>query len=370
MTARDPAVLSFSNNVVGMVKGKVTTMMSQKLLQAMAIHEELDLFGMNYVVDPQSSYAAAIQSRDAIDYLKFPRQTLEYRGGDCDDLSILYCALLESVGIETAFITTPGHIYMALALDMSADQARKAFQRPDELILRDGKAWLPLEITERGSGFMAAWQAGAKEWRENLARNQAALLPIHDAWRVFEPVGLPGAAPSLSLPPQSALLPRFLAEHEKFVSREIFAQEAKLQADIKRQESPKAVNQLGVLYARYGLFEKAEREFQRILAKTEYAPALLNLGNLSYARSDPAKALQFYERAYRKDPTNAYVLLAMARVSHDMENYGQVKQMYGQLKTVDPDLANQYAYLDLRGEEATRAADLSGVKESIEWVTE
>lgn len=62
------------------------------------------------MVDPQSSYVTAIQARDAVDCLKFPRQTLEYRGGDCDDLSILYCALLESVGIETAFIATPGHI--------------------------------------------------------------------------------------------------------------------------------------------------------------------------------------------------------------------------------------------------------------------
>ncbi len=370
VTARDPAVPSFSSNVVGMIKGKVTTKMSQKLLQAMAIHEELDLFGLSYVVDPQSSYATAIQARDAVDYLKFPRQTLEYRGGDCDDLSILYCALLESVGIETAFITTPGHISMAFALDMSADQARKAFQRPDELILREGKAWLPVEITGRGSGFMAAWQAGAREWRENLARNQAALLPVRDAGKVFEPVGLPGAPPSFSIPPQAALLPRYLAEHEKFVSREIFAQEAKLQADIKKQESPKAVNQLGVLYARYGLFEKVEREFQRIFAKTEHLPALLNLGNLCYARNDPAKALQFYERAYRKDPENAHVLLALARVNHDLENYGQVKQMYGQLKMVDPDLASSYAYLDLRGEEATRAADLSEVKERIEWVAE
>ena len=33
------------------------------------------------------------------------KQTLEYRAGDCDDLSILYSALLESVGVETAFIT-------------------------------------------------------------------------------------------------------------------------------------------------------------------------------------------------------------------------------------------------------------------------
>jgi transglutaminase-like putative cysteine protease len=35
-----------------------------------------------------------------------------YRAGDCDDLSILYCSLLEAIGIRTAFVTIPGHIFM------------------------------------------------------------------------------------------------------------------------------------------------------------------------------------------------------------------------------------------------------------------
>ncbi len=34
-------------------------------------------------------------------------------GGDCDDLSILVCSLFEAVAIDTAFITVPGHIFMA-----------------------------------------------------------------------------------------------------------------------------------------------------------------------------------------------------------------------------------------------------------------
>ena len=80
---------------------------------ALGIFEALRLYGMNYVRDPGSAYDLLSVDSMAVDYLQFPYQTLQYKAGDCDDLSILYCTLLEAVGIETAFVTVPGHIYMA-----------------------------------------------------------------------------------------------------------------------------------------------------------------------------------------------------------------------------------------------------------------
>jgi hypothetical protein len=40
------------------------------------------------------------------------------------------------------------------------------------------------------------------------------------------------------------------------------------------------------------------------------------------------------------------------------------------LKAVDPNLADRFAYLDLKGEEATRAADAAGVRETVVWEEE
>ena len=57
----------------------------------------------------------------------------------------------------------------------------------------------------------------------------------------------------------------------------------------------------------------------------------------------------------------------MARVNHELENYGIVRKAYNKLKAVDPELAEQFAYLSLRGEEAARAAEISAVKEVIVW---
>ena len=44
-----------------------------------------------------------------------------------------------------------------------------------------------------------------------------------------------------------------------------------------------------------------------------------------------------------------------------------MKKVYAELKVKDPDLALQFAYLDLKGEEATRAANAAGVNGVVVW---
>ena len=44
--------------------------------------------------------------------------------------------------------------------------------------------------------------------------------------------------------------------------------------------SPKYINKLGVLYAKYELTDKALVQFNKILKTREYYPALINMGNI------------------------------------------------------------------------------------------
>ena len=78
-------------------------------------------------------------------------------------------------------------------------------------------------------------------------------------------------------------------------------------------------------------------------------------------------SLEFYERAERISPDNPKVLLAVARVHHNLENFGSVQDAYGRLKEIDPGLAARFSYLDLRGEEATRAAEIGQVTGVVVW---
>ena len=368
VTSLDPAVLTFSKNVAGIAKGTRGTAMNPNLLMGIALYVALGQYGMTYAVDPKSPYSESVKKRSEVDFLQFPRQTLEYRAGDCDDLSILYSALFESAGIETAFLTIPGHIFMAFSLGIKPDEARKTFQRPDDLIVWDGVVWLPLEVTVFGGKFLDAWQMGAKEWRENVAKQQAALYPVHEAWKEYESVGFASGTFQVSVPPRDKVSVAYQQEVETFVEREISMEVAKLQAEIQKQpDAVQAMNRLGVLYAKYGLLDRAERQFSEVLQKEEYAPTLMNLGNISFLRKDMTRAKDYYERAYAKKPDDPKVVLNVARVNHEMENYGIVRELYAKLKTLDSTLADQFAYLDLRGEEATRASEMSGAREVIIW---
>lgn len=291
VTSKDPGVLGFAKQVDSLVKGKGGQAVSPTLLAGIGVHEALRLYGIQYASDPKTPYTELSQKKQEADFLAFPRETFLYRSGDCDDLSILYASLFESLGIETAFITVPGHIFMAFCLGMDPSEAKSTFSRVEDLIFQNGKTWIPIEVTARSEGFLLAWQEGAKEWREFDSRQQAGFLPIRDGWQSYEPVGLPGTQ-LLSLPADDKVVDAFTKETTRFIEREIYPRVAAIQAEIKStNESPKAVNKLGVLYARYGQYDTAERELLRAIRGDEYMPALLNLGNIYYLKGDAENAL-------------------------------------------------------------------------------
>jgi tetratricopeptide (TPR) repeat protein len=370
VTAKDPMVLTFSKNVAGMVKDKGSRAVDNNLLIGMALHKALSLYGMTYIIDPRTPYAEFSKQKDAIDFLQFPRQSLEYKAGDCDDLSILYSSLLGALGVEAAFITVPGHILVALALEVSPDEARKSFLNPDELIFHGGKVWIPVEITELKAGFLEAWQTGAREWREYSANDQAGFFPLYDAWKLYEPVGLPPGGREITLPPEDRIVSEYLQEVVRFIDREIYPRVNKLQSEIARTGSVRAMNNLGVLYARYGLHDKAEEQFQDALRTQEFVPALINLGNIYYLKGDMNSASVYYDRAYRLEPNDPKVLLCVARVNHELGNYEVAQSTYSKLESRDPELAKQFAYLTLTGTESARAAEVGRLKERVVWEDE
>jgi hypothetical protein len=369
VTAKDPVVLKFAKNTAGIVNESGMRAVNENLRMAMAMHEALSLYGMSYVVDPTTPYEKFSQNTTAVDYLQFPKQSLDYRAGDCDDLSILYCALLESIGVETAFITTPGHIHTAFSVNLSPEAAASTFSDSDDLIFHDDKTWVPVEITTIDEGFLKAWEDGAKLWREASAREKAGFFSVRDAWQVYNPVGLSGGSGAVQYPNEAKVTAVYIEEMEKYIDREIYPQVVKLRREIDQSGgSIKLVNRLGVLYARYGLIDKAEREFNKALAqRKDYVPTLLNLGNIHYLNGEYDKAMTYYSRASKKDPDNPKAVLCVARVNHEMENYGTVRKQYDKLKKIDPELADRFAYLDLKGDEAVRAAEAAKIKEAVVW---
>jgi hypothetical protein len=368
VTAKDPKVLNFAKTVASLTKDKGPQAVDRNLQSAMAIFKSLDLYGLNYVIDPKTPFIEMSALENQVDYLQFPRQTLEFRAGDCDDLSILYSALLESVGIETAFVTVPGHIFAAFRLETLAKEASRDFTNTADLIVRDAEVWVPVEVTERKEGFLRAWQEGAREWREASAKGTAGFHPIHEAWMIYEPVGLPGGGGELAMPSSDSIVAAYLQEMIRFVDREIYPKVSRLEQEIGADGgTPAERNRLGILYAKYGKWDKAEEEFLQALSRGDYTPALVNLGNLYFQKKNFDNARGYYERAAQLDPKNATVQLCLAKVYHEQEEFELARASYEILKTADAALAERFAYLGTADDTAARAGDIGTRRETVLW---
>jgi tetratricopeptide (TPR) repeat protein len=224
----------------------------------------------------------------------------------------------------------------------------------------DGRAWMPVETTIIEDGFLKAWLIGSKEWRDNSTRKNAFLFTTKDAWKIYEPVGLFGSS-TLTLPDSDRVVREYVAEVQRFINREISSIERKLISEIDRSGgNANTVNRLGVLYARYGLEEKAISAFNRILKTDEYAPSLMNLGNVYYLQDEYEAALVYYERAYQQEPDNPRVLLGLTRVYQKLGEQEEANKAYSRLKRIDPSLADEYAYLGKANGDGSRAFHPNG----------
>lgn len=368
VTTRDTQIQPLARNLAALARQNRRDAVSSNFQLGVMMFLGMVDQGLAYVIDPTSAYEELSQNPLAIDSVQFPRQTLNFRGGDCDDLSVLFATLMESVGVPTAFLTIPGHIFVAFQLDMTADEAESTFAQPRDLIFRDdGSVWVPVEITLLESGFVEAWTTGAQQWREYAPAGRAGFFPTAEAWNTYLPVAYNGDEQIRAFN-ENAIAQEFTGSMTAFVKREIADRELAIKSRLQRSpDNVRLHNRLGVLYARYGLTEDALLSFQEAIDREEYAPALANLGNIAFLEDDFFAAEDYYSRALDADPRDEAGLLGLARVSHELENYGTVTRYYEQVKELNPSLALQFSYLELRGEEAARASDAAQIGNRVFW---
>jgi tetratricopeptide (TPR) repeat protein len=365
VSSKDPESLRISRVIASSVNDALLPGMNPVLQKAIAVHESMRLLKLNYQSDPSSAIVSG--NRTAMDFLQFPQQTLAFRSGDCDDLSILYASLFESMGVPAAFITVPGHILVAVDLGMTRENAAKVFKNPGDLIESGGRIWLPVETTAQDKDFLYAWGEGSRQWRNGQAKNSANLIPIREAWKAYPAVVLPGSPAITALPPEKAILAGFKAETAALVSDEIDVRVAELQAEAKKSNDPSVLNRLGVLFARFGQLDKAELQFNASIKRKETPAALVNLGNLAFARGKFAESVGWYEKALKKTADDPKTMVALARAQAEMGKLDAAKQNFDKASSLDPTVGERFAYLGLPAGDTSRAASAEESRRNLEW---
>ncbi len=120
---------------------------------------------MNYVSDPRSS----------VEYVQFPSETIKLKGGDCDDLSVCFASILESIGIEVAFVDYKNsngisHVNLLINTKLIPEQMDLITNNDIKVILRknnDGidEIWIPVETTVF-KDFDTAWLIAAEKFNK------------------------------------------------------------------------------------------------------------------------------------------------------------------------------------------------------------
>ncbi|HTG02239.1 MAG TPA: tetratricopeptide repeat protein, partial [Nitrospirota bacterium] len=343
VTPKDPPLADFTRAVIRPYVDAYSNL-PQPIVYARVLYDALGVAGLKYIVDPTSPYQGTAQKTASVDYLQYPRDTLLRKSGDCDDLSILFAAALENLGIESAFVDVPGHVFVMFNTGV-AEKERATLGIPDTLlVLYRGSVWIPVEMTMVGASFTKAWHKGAEEYGDWLAKGKADIVNTGQAWDEFKPATLPHSDFRPSAATKDEIETKYRDELETLAKARLDnLSRVYLDALKKKPGNRDALEKLGILYAENNLYPEALDAFQKILAADKgNAAALNNLGNIHLLqdRLDDAKAA--YEASLSSEPGDAGVMANLARVNLRQGNKDDARKLYLEATAIDPRIARRY----------------------------
>jgi tetratricopeptide (TPR) repeat protein len=294
--------------------------------------------------------------------VRFPRTTLSNRTGDCDDTTALLCSLLESAGIRTAVLTTPGHVFMAFDSGEPAENLRYLSSPALAALASGGSTWIPLETTVVSQGFMAAWASASALVKKFAASGPFEFVPLATMRDVFPALPLPPSAVSLAEPSAARVDRAFAASSEGFVSAlyatRIRELDGALAALSGRQAAATRVQE-GVLHAMFGRMADAEASFRKAMTEDPgLVSPYVNLANIRLLARDTEGALTVVKQGLGRNGDSALLNLLAARIYAEKGEPALLARHFARVKAVAPELAARYQ--DLGGTGAARGSQAAG----------
>lgn len=132
--------------------------------------------------------------RGSAEHVQFPSETINLKGGDCDDLSVCFASLLESVGIETAFVDFKNddgvsHVNLLINTELRPEESSLITNNDKKIFVRRNisgadQVWIPLETTSL-TNFDTAWAVASDQFDKEainelgLAKGKVAIIDIY-----------------------------------------------------------------------------------------------------------------------------------------------------------------------------------------------
>jgi ligand-binding sensor domain-containing protein len=272
---------------------------------AMLMFEALSTHGIKYARDASSPYSQTRTDQSAIDHIQYPAELLRSGLGDCDDCTVLYCSLLENLDIPTAFIDAPSHILMMFDSGVT-DRRKFGFSLPeDRYIRRDGRFWIPVEVTKLGEGtFMDAWELGAQTCQRLALEGGLKATEVREAWQEF-PYSLPKVEGDLELPDAEQVETRLVADLAALRKmREDHVQRRYVQPLMDEPGNHELRMELAQTRVESEDYNGAITALMPLLDTPLRAEGLYLIGYAYAGRKDYRSAVRYVEEALGVDPEN------------------------------------------------------------------
>lgn len=341
ITPKDAPVLEFAREIARQYPD-----LQDPVIYARGIFDALGIIGTAYLPDPSNPYQITSGKTDYVDYVQYPRETLKRKSGDCDDLVNLYSASLESIGIRTVLLDTPGHIFMMFSTNIKADEGKGA---ADEMYaIHEDLLWVPVEVTKVGSSFLEAWKKGIEIYREWEGKG-LEIVDLRKAWAKFKPASLPASDWRPETVKRADIEEKFGDELDYLRKLRIRFKSREYLAILKEHpEDVYATLKLGILYGESGEPQEALKMFKKALSYDPGNPSVKNnIGNIYFLQNKYEEAKKAYEEAAKLDPTDPYIWVNLSRCYLRLNMNKEAKEAFDRAGSLDPDVSKKYLGLSL-----------------------
>ena len=344
---------------------------SRTMMQAIRICDALGAYGITYTQNLDSPFSKALGKAEIIDTVHFPRITLYNRTGDCSDTTALLCSLLEAVGIRTAAITTPGHIFAAFDSDEPAENAPFLRGNGLEVITRNGKSWIPVETTILSQGFMAAWGSASGLVQKYSSTGPFEFIPVAEMRDTYPALSLPPGSLTVAEPAAARVDAAFSATLTKYrgpLHRAACRHGVRACHALSGRQAVKTRVQEGVLHAFFGRLPEAESAFRKAIGEdpTLVSP-YVNLANVRLLSGDEDGALLAVKQGLARNADSALLNLLAARIYSDKGDTSNTSVFFAKVQKSAPDLAARFADLAPAGGGKSQRAAQYGQAPVVIW---
>jgi DNA-binding beta-propeller fold protein YncE/tetratricopeptide (TPR) repeat protein len=341
VTPKDPPVINMARAVVGEYKET-----KDEARLAAALFDALGVYGVTYIQDPSNPYQVSSEKTNTVDYIQFPRETLERKSGDCDDLVAFYSSGLESMGINTRVLEVPGHMLMMFSTGIAAEP--DGYNMNNLYVIYEDMLWIPVETTLVGNSFINAWEKGSATYYKFKDKG-LTILDVHRGWEKYKPASLPDSEWKPTGLTRAAIDKKFPGDNMSVLKISSQVRTRRYLEGLKLNPSDVDANlQLGIIMAKLGDHDEAMKYFDKVISlDSKHAGAMNNRGNLFMIGDKYPEAQKAYLAASQASPKDAQIWVNLARAYTRTGETKKAKAAFVKAQGIDSKVKEQYRALGL-----------------------